>query len=133
VISLKSPITIILAVCIVNAGRTSQWSTIINLRETANASRETTALHPATALSMTVMTDRHNETALFHVAGISSSPPPLLRVYGINGRMVEDLSGSVRPGSASIIRTKRALSSGLFFATLRSGSGVKTVRFIMSN
>jgi len=131
-VHLKKWIVLLLAVSFVNAGRISVVSESFVLRDQPMAAQKS-ALSPATAepLSMTIVPGRSDRTVTLHLRGVSSYDGLTLRIYGINGSQVEDLSGLVRRGSPSVIWRAPSLSSGLFFATLRSGRNVKTIGFVV--
>ena len=125
-------IIVLAAVSVAFAGRVSDWSDVFILREHPNQSQKGLYLQAGTErFGMTVRPNLLGKTITFKFSGISSSGVTTLRIYGINGSMVEDLSELVSHGSASVIWRPRTLPAGLFFATLLSGGNKKTVGFVL--
>jgi hypothetical protein len=102
------------------------------LREQPDAAHPGALLNAATEpFSLAVRPDPYGNTVAFQLKGALSSNAFTIRIYGLNGRVMDVLSGLVHSGSAMAVWRGPALSNGLLFATVRSGRNAKTVKFVL--
>jgi hypothetical protein len=128
---MKKVIAILLCAAAVYGGRTSQWSSTFTLREPINTVLSGRTAGMQNRFDLTIRPNRSGPSALLFVGGVNGGANATLRIYGVDGRLVADLSGLVQSGASQVVWVTRQVSSGIFIARLQSGARIKTVRFIL--
>jgi hypothetical protein len=131
---MKKALVFLLLATIVNAGRTSQWSSTFMLREPVNTiSNGRNAGAGQNRFDMTVRQNPHGRSALLYVSGVFGETRSSLRIYRVDGKLVADLSDLVsRGGSPQVVWNTPRLPAGIFFARLQSGTRIKIVKFVLA-
>ena len=126
---MKKIIVILLCATAAFAGRTSQWSDFFTLKEPALTKLAAARLSAANRFDLVVRSRPFGGSVQFLVSGVAAGPAPSLRVFAADGRMVADLSRTVREGWSSVVWNPPA---GVFFARLQSAGRLKTVKVVVA-
>lgn len=118
---------------IANAGSTSQWTEPFTLTDvqTAIQNGKITRL-TSNGYSLTILIGRSSREIRFSFGQAYSLQNSTLKLYRVSGVMVADLSGLIHGGGKTVAWRGQGLASGLYFATLKNGNIIKSVKFVLS-
>jgi hypothetical protein len=131
---MNKALLILFCATVINAGRTSQWSSTFMLKEPIN-----TILNGRNAnasqnrFDISVRSSLYGRTTVLFVSGGSGEKGLSLRIYRLDGKLVADLSDLVQgSGATQVVWSAQRAGAGIFLARLQSGTRTKTVRFVFT-
>jgi hypothetical protein len=129
---MKKAAIVLVCACMAFAGRTSLWSGSFLLRETLGAKPSKNAASIENAVfDFSVHRQSLSGMVRFNFSGTGGADPVMLRIYRVDGRLVDDLSDRIASPSSAITWNGSAFPAGVYVAAFRDAHHAKIIRFIL--
>ena len=130
---LKALYLVLLLFIATSADRVSQWSNWFVLKDHSGGSGSIQSLLDESGIGeaqITAHPNPFNPAVVISISGAISSNA-YLRIYGMNGNLIQDLTKLIRVGERSIQWENPSQASSMYLACLQDGKKVKSLKLIL--